>query len=235
MKVLGIITARGGSKGLTRKNLRPLGGQPLIAWVCQAAKRAKSIDRLICSTDSPEIAEVVAKTGVEVPFLRPAELAQDETLIVDVLCHALRWLEESGETYDYICLIQPTSPFLLPEDIERAVACAAETRADSVITGYRCGQRHPAAMFTMNPEKQVSWLLPAEQRVIRRQDLPPVFMRSGLVYLIRVRQLLEEGRFYGPSVHAFEVPSERAISIDSEEDLSFAEYLITHKGWKPVL
>lgn len=225
MATLGLIPARGGSKGLPRKNIRLFAGRPLIHWSCRAAIRSDELDAVICSTDSEEIANVARNAGVSVPFMRPAELAADTSLIVDVAKHVLLRLASAGRHFDYVCLIQPTSPLISAEDIDRAVRLARQRDADTVISGFACGQKHPATMFRTDEQGAVQWLLPVKERMARRQDLPPVFIRSGLVYVFRSEMVIQTGTLYGDKVFAVEVPEERAISIDSELDFQIAEFL----------
>ena len=133
-KILGVITARGGSKRLPGKNIRPLGGKPLIAWTAEAALESRFIKRVLLSTDDPQIAEVVQKWGVEVPFIRPASLAQDDTPHIPVLEHAIHWLKENqGACPDYLFILQPTSPLRTAEDIDSAIEIAIQKNADAVI------------------------------------------------------------------------------------------------------
>ena len=226
MSVLGLIPARSGSKGIPDKNIKQICGRPLIAWACEAALNARTLDKIVCSSDSAKIIEITEANGVKAPFIRPSYLAQDNTLIVDVICHALEWLKDGGENYDYICLIQATSPLVQPEDIDRAVQIALTHNADTVICGYNSGQRHPTAMFTMGNAGEVEWLLDSNKRMARRQDLPNIFMRSGLVYVFRSDMLLKTKQLYGSKVYAVEVPEERAISIDTELDFTIVEVLL---------
>lgn len=226
MGVLGLIPARSGSKGIPNKNIKEICGRPLITWACEAALNARTLDKIVCSSDSTKIIEIAEVSGVQAPFIRPANLARDNTLIVDVICHALEYLKERGEDYDYVCLIQATSPLVASEDIDRAVKKALEHNADTVICGYNCGQRHPTAMFTMGNTGEVEWLLDSKERMALRQDLPTIFMRGGLVYVFRSDSLLKTRRLYGSRVYAVEMPEERAISIDTELDFTIAEVLL---------
>lgn len=226
-RVLCVIPARGGSKGLPGKNLRPLGGLPLIAWACRAARATPGLDRVVVSTDDPAIAAAAEAAGVPAPFLRDAALAQDRTPVVEVLADAVRRMESvDGARYDWVCLLQATSPLVQPDDITRALERARATGADTVLSVYPAGQKHPEIMLHLEPDGRVRWFCEARQRMARRQDLPPVFVRSGLVYVVRRDLLLGRGTLYGDAVYAVEVPAARALSIDTAADLRVAEALL---------
>jgi CMP-N,N'-diacetyllegionaminic acid synthase len=232
MNILGVIPARGGSKGIPKKNTRVLGGRPLIGWACLAGKRSQMLSRLVCSTDSPEIAEACRAHGVEAPFLRPYELASDEALVIDVLLHALRAMDPQGDKYHYVCLLQATSPFVTADLIDEAISLAIAQDADTVITGVKCGQEHPSTMFTMGQDKAVRWLLPDKMRMARRQDLPPVLIRRGSVYVFRASMLRDAHTLYGERTFAVETDEASAITIDTELDFKLAELLIAEKKVK---
>jgi CMP-N,N'-diacetyllegionaminic acid synthase len=226
-RVLGILPARGGSKGIPGKNLKPLSGKPLIAWAATALSNAAEVEQKICSTDDSHIAQVAQAYGLRVPWLRPPELALDDTLVVDVIEHALRSiLAEQGICYSHIALIQATSPTVTATDIDAAIRLAIETDADTVITGFHAGQRHPATMYTMEEDGSVQWLLEQRQRMARRQDLPPIFVRTGLVYVIKAEIILERHSIYGDRIMSLIIPEERAITIDEESDFRLAEFLL---------
>lgn len=227
-KVLGLLPARGGSKGVPRKNVRVLHGRPLVQWAASALASASSVSRAVCSTDDAEIAGAAAGAGLEVPWMRPAELSQDTTLVVDVVLHALnRFSEDFGETYDYVAIVQATSPTVITADIDAAVNMAISNDADTVITGFPVGQRHPATMFSMSESKRVDWLMDADQRMARRQDLPSYYIRSGLVYVIKASVIREARTLYGDRIFCLEIPEERALTIDEERDFQIAEFLLT--------
>lgn len=222
------MPARGGSKGIPGKNIKPLLGKPLISWAATALSGATGVDRKICSTDDSHIAEVAESYGLEVPWLRPPELALDNTLVVDVITHALHaLLTESRGSYTHVALIQATSPTVTSQDIDAAIRLALEKDADTVITGFHAGQRHPATMYTIAEDGSVRWLLDQSQRMARRQDLPPVFVRTGLVYVMKAEVVLERRSIYGDRIVSLIVPEERAITIDEESDFRLAEFLLS--------
>jgi len=231
-RVLGLLPARGGSKGIPGKNLRPLLGRPLIDWAASALASARTPIRRICSTDDPEIGAAAVRAGLEVPWLRPDELSSDTSLVVDVIAHALRTLGADGDRpYTHVVLVQATSPTVTPADIDAAVELAVKGDADTVITGFPAGQRHPSTMFSLNRDGVVSWLLDDRQRMARRQDLPPIFIRTGLVYVMRTELVIERRTIYGDRVLALTVPEDRSLTIDDERDFRLAEFLLTEKRY----
>ncbi|NNU38792.1 acylneuraminate cytidylyltransferase family protein [Rhizobium sophorae] len=226
-KVLGLLPARGGSRGIPGKNVRPLNGRPLIGWAGEALSASSSVRRAICSTDDDEIARAAAASGLEVPWIRPAEISQDTSLVVDVILHALDALAREGDSdYDYVALVQATSPTVTAGDIDAAVAMAIAKQADTVVTGFHAGQRHPATMFSLSADDEVTWLLDAEQRMSRRQDLPDYFIRTGLVYVISTETLIQRRSIYGERIFCLVVSEERALTIDEERDFQMAEFLL---------
>nr|WP_246717890.1 acylneuraminate cytidylyltransferase family protein [Rhizobium aethiopicum] len=226
-KVLGLLPARGGSKGLPRKNVRPLNGRPLIDWAGKALSASSSVRRAICSTDDPEIARAAIASGLEVPWMRPPEISHDSSLVVDVILHALDALAREGDLdYEYVALVQATSPTVTTGDIDSAVAMAITKQADTVITGFHAGQRHPATMFSLSANDEVTWLLDDEQRMSRRQDLPDYFIRTGLVYVISTETLVQRRSIYGERIFCLVVSEERALTIDEERDFQIAEFLL---------
>jgi len=227
MRVLGIVTARGGSKGIPRKNIVPLLGKPLLAYTIEAALAAKRLTRTILSTDDEEIARVGRALGVDVPFMRPPELARDETPTIPVLQDALHRLEVAGEAYDAVFTLQPTTPLRRAEDIDGAVELLERSGADSVISFVAVGERHPARMKFITADGRVTDPPFAEEfEGQRRQDLPELYLREGSVYLTRRAILMEQGSLKGTDCRAWIVPPERACNIDTPFDLFLAEQLL---------
>jgi CMP-N,N'-diacetyllegionaminic acid synthase len=230
-KILGLIPARSGSKGIKDKNLYPILGKPLISYVCETALNSKCFDQLILSSDCDKIISVAKKHGIDVPFIRPKELAEDETLVVDVIYHALNWFQiNKGVTYDYICLLQPTSPLAKKSDYENAIQTAIENDADTVVTVYKCGQVHPSIMYTREENGKVDWFVKklGWNNMSRRQDLSPIFMRSGIVYVFRADMILKSKKLYGNRIFSIEVEEERgSVDINTKLDLKIAEFLLS--------
>lgn len=225
-KVLGIVPARGNSKGIPRKNLRLLLGRPLISYTLDAALESDALKRLIVSTDDPEIAAVAEDHGVEVPFKRPSELARDETPQIEVVLHALEVLEGSERSrYDVVVLLQPTAPLRSAEDIRSSVRMLLETGGDSVVSFCRVEQGHPFYMYTLDGNKPRP-LLDVPPQITRRQQFPEIYLRNGAIYATRRDVLVEQRSFYGRDTRAYVMPSERSINIDRETDLIFAEALL---------
>lgn len=230
INVLGLLAARGGSKGIPGKNIRPLCGRPLLAWAAQAIIQASSISRSICSTDDQAIATVARECGLEVPFMRPKELATDTSSIVDVIRHALDSVDCANRPFTHVLLVQATTPTVTATDIEEAIALLHNQKADTVITGFPARMHHPALMFTLNANSEVSWLLDNNNHTKRRQDFPEVFIRTGLFYLVSAKVLKEKNSIYGNHIHTVIVDEHRAVTIDEEEDFLRAEQVMSNKA-----
>lgn len=227
MRVLGIIPARGGSKGVPRKNIRPLGGKPLLAWTAEAALGAKRLDRVILSTDDEEIAEIGRRAGIEVPFTRPAELADDRAPTLPVLQHAVAWMEARGDRYDAICLLQPTNPLRTAAVIDACVARLEVSGADAVITILPVpAEYNPHWVYFATSTGDLRLATGEAIPIPRRQDLPPAFHREGSVYVLRRDVLMEQGSLYGTRVVGEPVAPELSVNIDSLDDWVRAESLL---------
>ena len=233
MRVLGVVTARGGSKGIPRKNIAPLLGKPLLAYTAEAALAAKGLARTVLSTEDEEIARVGREYGLEVPFLRPAELAGDETPTIAVLQDVVRRLESLGEVYDAVFTLQPTTPLRRPDDIDGAIDLLQRTHADSVISFVDAGEKHPARMKLITPDGRVIDPKFAEQfEGQRRQDLPKMYLREGSVYLTRRVVLMEQSSLKGRNCRAWIIPENRACNIDTPFDLFLAEQMLKYRVWE---
>jgi CMP-N-acetylneuraminic acid synthetase len=228
MKVLGIITARGGSKGVPGKNLNLLGGKPLLAYTVEAAVDT-AVDRLILSTDDPKIADAGRALGCDVPFMRPPELARDETPHLPVIQHAVRWLQEQqGYLADVVVTLQPTSPLRSAIDISGALRMLELSAADSVVSVTEVSPHaHPMRMLRLDARGEATLFVtgdPVRKRINRRQDMPPAFVMNGAVYACRTHVLFgNDPSLYGNRVVAYPMPADRSISIDSFEDWAEAE------------
>ena len=219
--ILAVITARGGSKGLPRKNVLPLAGRPLIGWSIAAALGSAAVGRVVVSTDDPEIAEVARAEGAEVPFLRPADLASDTASSLDVLRHALT--ECPG--HDYFVLLQPTSPLRQASDIDAAWRLLKATGAASCVSVCETAES-PWLMYLQSDEGRLSRLLPEPERGLRRQDLPVAYRLNGAIYLARRAGFLATGRLIDPDTVALVMPPERSVDIDTLSDFDLAESLL---------
>jgi CMP-N-acetylneuraminic acid synthetase len=229
--VFGVIPARGGSKGLPGKNLKRLGALSLIGHAVASAREARGLTRFIVSTDSPEIAEEARRHGAEVPFLRPAELANDHAGMVPVLQHAVRWLESAGARPDFVVTLQPTSPFRVGADIDRTIDSVAETGADSAQTLVEASY-HPFFMKTLDGDRTIP-LFTEGKKYVRRQDAPAVYQPSGAVYVTRYPVLMNEGQVLGHDNRGIVMPFEASVNIDTEWDFQLAELLLA-RGRAPI-
>lgn len=231
MRVLGIITARGGSKGILRKNVVPLLGKPLLAYTAEAALASKRLTRTVLSTDDREIAEIGRRLGLDVPFFRPAELARDDTPTIPVLQDVVRRLEAAGESYEAIMTLQPTNPLRRVEDIDGAIDLLEASGADSVLSFVDVGERHPARMKCIDAKGRVSDPPFAEAFEGQpRQQLQKLYLREGSIYLTRRSVLMEQHSLKGADCRAWIIPEERARNIDTLFDLRIAEYILRAQG-----
>ncbi len=226
MTVLGVVPARSGSKGVPGKNIRPLAGRPLLEYAARAARESRVIDRLVLSTDSPEIADAGRRAGLEVPFLRPAALAEDDTPMLPVLRHAIDTLAAGGWEADVVVLLQPTSPLRRPEHIRDAVARLRETGADSVVTVVEV-PRHLSPDYVMRiDDGALRPFLPEGAQITRRQDARQAYSRDGTVYAFRRATLDRFGNIYGDDCRPLIIDPAESLSIDSPADWDTAERLL---------
>ena len=215
-KILGIVPARGGSKGVPGKNIRIVAGKPLIAWTIEAAKKSKYIDRLILSSDDAEIIRVAKDWDLEVPFVRPSELARDDTPGIKPVIHALAELPG----FDYVVLLQPTSPLRTVEDIDRCIERCFELNVPSCVS-VTVPDKSPYLMYTL--EGQNLRPLLGHNSYTCRQNMPKVLVLNGAVYVTQVDWLQQKKAFIGEETVAYEMPKERSIDIDEEIDLKFIQ------------
>lgn len=223
--ILALITARGGSKGIPGKNIVDLGGKPLIAWTIEAAQKSAYIDRLILSSDDTGIIHVAKQFGCEVPFVRPATLALDVTPSMDVILHALNALEAS---YDYLLLLQPTSPFRTTEHIDQAIKHLFKKKAVSVVSVSRT-KKSPDLIFYQEETGKLIPIIKSDERVTRRQDARPAFEYNGAVYFTNIEYLKQVKSYKTPDTVGVELTDFVDIDIDSPEDLEYARYLAEKK------
>lgn len=203
-------------------------GRPLLAYTADAARASRRLARTIVSTDDPKIAEVAIACGLEVPFLRPPELALDMTPSIPVVQHAVRAVEQQGESYDAIFLLQPTNPLRNADDIDGAIELLENTGADSVISFVSVGEKHPARMKYIDPDGRV--IDPPFAELFEgqpRQQLPRLYLREGSVYLMRRDVLMEHNSLKGQDCRAWLMPEERACNIDNSFDLFIAGQLLS--------
>jgi CMP-N,N'-diacetyllegionaminic acid synthase len=226
MRILTVIPARGGSKGLPGKNILPLAGVPLIAYSIKAALAVPALGDVIVSTDSQEITNIARAHGADVPFIRPQVLSTDTASSVDVAIHALEFMEAQTKfRYDALLLLQPTCPLRQPEDIIAAMALFEAEQADSVISLYKLESTHPFYMYRLEEHTPIP-LMPEGRNYRRRQDYPPVYVRNGAIYLVGRDVLLNTRSFYGECLRAIVMPAERSVNIDTLRDLAQVEAII---------
>jgi len=227
MKVVAFIFARGGSKGLPGKNIRPLGGKPLIAWSIEHALAVKRIERIIVSTDSEEIAEVARVYGAEVPFMRPVELADDKSSEWLAWRHALTFLlETSGSLPDAMVSVPTTAPLRLPVDIESCLDQYEKGDADMVITLTDARRSPYFNMVKANADGNVVLVIPPQSAIVRRQDAPVVYDMATVCYVANPKFVMTRNGTFDGRVKAVHVPTDRAIDIDTLLDFQIAESLL---------
>lgn len=238
VRALGVIPARGGSKSVPRKNLHPLCGRPLIAWTIGPSLRAKRLDRVIVSTDDPEIAAVAREFGAEVPFLRPAEIAADDTPDLPVFRHVLDALREREDYVpDAVVHLRPTQPMRTAEEIDAVVGLWAASGADCA-KSVRLVAEHPFKMYRLVGGRLQPYLETDERRQrgpdVPRQGLEPVYLSAGVVDVIR-RETIEAGSTEGSSVVPYFADPGRYVNLDSMRDFEIAEALMRSLGWEDRL
>lgn len=224
MEIVGLIPARGGSKGIPGKNLALVAGRPLIEWTCAAATASATLTRCIVSTDDPKIAEIARAAGIDVPFMRPDEIAQDATPMIDVVRHAL---EELGGP-DAIVLLQPTSPLRTHEHIDLAVRLWQTEHADSVVSVVEVPHAFtPSSLMRLTDGR----LKPAHSDLepTRRQDKEPLVARNGPAVVVTSREVIRQGSLYGANCRALEMPRAASVDIDTTYDLELADYLLRRR------
>lgn len=217
---LAVIPARGGSKGVPRKNIKELAGKPLIAWTIEEAKKSKFIDRVILSSEDLEIIEVAKQYGCEVPFVRPDELAKDTTSGMEPVLHAIA----QCPGYEYVILLQPTSPLRTVEDIDGAIEMMLEKKADYCVSVTE-SETSPYWMYIMNEEGFINPLIKQENFVVRRQDLSEVYHLNGAVYVACIEGLKKKKSFLNEETIAYVMPKNRSMDIDTEEDFIICQHI----------
>lgn len=228
MRVLGIIPARGGSKRLPRKNVRPLGGKPLVTWMIEAGLAARSLARLVVSSDDDEVLRIAAGYNDTLPLRRPEELAGDASPAIDYVHHALRMLEAQADeaAFDAVAILQPTSPFTEPRDIDACVGRLRETAADCAVTVMQIDHMlHPLKLKTLQGDRLMPYL-EAEAGRMAAKDLPAAYVRNGSVYASR-RRVLDAGTIITEDCRAVVMPRQRSIDINDDVDYRFAQFLLT--------
>lgn len=227
MSIVAVIPARGGSKGIPRKNLVRIAGRPLIAYTIEAARNAASVDRVLISTDDSQIADVANELGAEVPFLRPQELADDGAPMLGVMTHALAWMESQGKAVEGLVLLQPTSPLRTVDHIEEAIALFRSAHASSVVSVVEVPhQFNPVSVMKLSAQGTLSPFLRDQVIVTRRQDKPMAYARNGPVVLVCQPETIRSGELYGSRCIPYLMSEEDSIDIDTVRDVHLAEQLL---------
>lgn len=225
---LAIIPSRGGSKGLPRKNILPLLGKPLIAYSIEAARASRFIGRVVVSTDDVEIAEIARRYDAEVPFLRPPDLARDDTPSLPVVQHVISQLQKSdGYEPKVIILLQPTSPLRRTADIDRSVALLTKSGADSVVS-VCIAEHHPYWMKSLEGDQVRPFLANAPEHN-RRQDLPPVYRLNGAVYVTRREVVTQHNLLLGSDTRGVVMDADSSVDIDTLLDFKLAEFILRQR------
>ena len=232
MTILGLIPARGGSKGIPGKNIKLLGSKPLLAYAFESARESKSLSKVILSSDDEEIIKAAQKLGLEVPFLRPEELGRDDTSSLAVIRHALEFMEKSGEHFDAVCLLQPTTPFRCSGLIDEAIEEFQTGEYDSLISVREVpAEFNPHWVF--EEENGGLKISTGEKEIItRRQDLPKAYHRDGAIYLTRTEIILEQNSLYGEKIGFIDTTGDPYVNIDTMEDWGKAQLLVESGKWR---
>ncbi len=225
LKVLAVIPARGGSKGIKDKNIYPLCSKPLIAYTIEAAGESKYVDRTIVSTDSERIAEVSKEYGAEVPFMRPESLAADNSKTIDVIMHVKDWTVKEGDLYDVLVLLQPTQPLRTAEDIDKALETFMDNDREALVSV--CEVDDNPVLIRRIEDNRLHAILNT-QSTVRRQDMDKYYKVNGCIYINNMAEISENTSFNDNPV-PFIMPSERSVDIDEKKDIKIAELYIEGK------
>lgn len=229
-RILALVPARGGSKGLFQKNIIPLLGKPLIAWTIERAKASKYIDRIIVSTDDEKIAQIAQEYGAEVPFIRPRALANDESRGICTVLHALGKLREQGHSYDVLVLLQPTCPLRAVEDIDASIELLFENEMTQAVVSVCVAEHHPYWTNILPEDGCMKGFIRPAVMNKNRQEFPRFYRLNGAVYVGYCEQIQKQEGFFGKKTFAYIMPPERSVDIDNEIDLLLAEVLLQREA-----
>jgi CMP-N,N'-diacetyllegionaminic acid synthase len=230
VEILGLVTARGGSKGIPGKNVKLLAGKPLIRWTIDEACKSRLISRLLVSTDDEEIRSVSLAGGAEVPFLRPTEIAGDTSPHIEVMIHTLDWLKnEQNYQPDYVLLLQPTSPFRTVQDIDGVLQMAMDNPEVDALIGVCEAENHPFLIKKLDHRGKLEDYLQSELAYLRRQDLPPAYVINGAIYLNKPSSLRRERKMVPTGSLAYIMPKERSLDVDTPWDFHVAELIMNER------
>jgi CMP-N,N'-diacetyllegionaminic acid synthase len=227
MRILALIPARGGSKGVPGKNIKLLNGKPLLAYTSVIALQSKQLTEVIISTEDKQIMDVAESLGIQVPFLRPMALAQDNMPTIDVIVHALEWYEKQHIFFDAVCLLQVTSPFRTLAFLDKAIEKFVESGCDSLVSVLKVPHKYnPHWTFEVNVEGNLKIATGEAEIISRRQELPQAYHRDGSIYITKTEVLLKEHSLYGKSTAFIESEPDFYVNIDTMEDWEKAEEMI---------
>ena len=229
MKILAIIPARGGSKGIAGKNIVELNGYPLIYYTIKEALKVDTFDKLFVSTDSDEIKEVCESFGCIIPFLRPSKLSQDNSRSIDAVIDVLESLKSDyNEVYDFVCLLQPTSPLRTAKDIINCIDILRSEECSSVVSVTKIDEPHPFKMKVIK-ENMIFPFLEGTDSSVPRQELPDVFALNGAIYLTDTRTIIENKSFFSEKTYPYFMPYERSVNINNSYDLEIAKSILKNE------
>jgi CMP-N,N'-diacetyllegionaminic acid synthase len=227
VRILGIIPARGGSKGVPGKNIKLLNGKPLLQYTAEIALESLCLTDVILSSDDKQIITVAESLGVQVPFMRPSALADDQTPTIDVIIHALQWFENQAVFFDAVCLLQVTSPFRTVEFLDEAITKFMVSGCDSLVSVQKVPHEYnPHWTFEVNPEGNLKIATGEGKIISRRQELPDAYHRDGSIYITKTEVLLQQHSLYGKSTSFIESSPEFYVNIDTLTDWEKAEQMI---------
>lgn len=229
MNILGIIPARGGSKGLKNKNILDFNNKPLISWSILSAKKSGIFKRLIVSTDSKKIAKISKKYGAEVPFLRPNNISGDNAKSSDLVIHAINFYKNKKIIFDYVFLIEPTSPLREVKDFKSCFNLIKRNKVKSLVTVSKVKSQHPSFLYKVYKKNKIKPYLDLKEKEIRRQDIKSLYFLDGTLYCSEVETFLKNKTFYHKNTSAIIVPDWKSIEIDNYYDFRIAEFLMTLK------
>lgn len=226
MKILGIIPARGGSKGVPRKNIKLLNGKPLLSYTTKVSLESKLIDTVIVSSEDDEILSAAEDLGVEVPFKRPQELAKDDSKSIDVVIHALDFYKQQGINFDAVCLLQPTNPFRSLDFLNQSIEKFINSNSDTLLSVLKVPHEYnPHWTFIPDNDGNLKIATGEKEIIPRRQDLPEAYYRDGSIYITKTEIILANKSFYGDSITFIDASNEINVNIDTQEDWDKAELI----------
>ena len=225
-KSICIIPARAGSKGIPGKNIRVLNNKPLIEYSYEVAVASNIFDKIIISSDSPEINKIAEKIGIEVPFQRPASIAQDDTPMIEVINHAIKYYDKSTFIPDIICILQPTSPFRNIEKLKEGYNCINEEFCDSVVSVEKMPQHYSPYTAMKIEDGYLNFFHSEGGNITRRQDVNDVFIRSGCFYFLKTSTLIDKKSLYGDRCVPIRVDDKKNVNLDTLDDWELAENII---------